>query len=129
VQSQDVVIEVDARQSGSPSGYTAVICRWQNQANYTAFAVNGENQFAVWQKQDGQVSLLYEWRNLPAAAREQQRLRLLCQGTTLRFVVADIVLAEVNDPNPASGDIAFLAGMAQPGEYTARFDNLLVTRP
>jgi hypothetical protein len=44
-------------------------------------------------------------------------------------VVNNILLAEIDDPQPATGDVAFLAGLMTSGEYAVRFHDLKVSRP
>jgi hypothetical protein len=131
VDAVDVVVEVVLEQlAAAPEAYAAVICRWQDRANYTAFGLNSNGEFSIWQKRGGEVYPLAPWQPAPGVTPgDRQQLRLTCAGPTLRYVVNNILLAEIDDPQPATGDVAFLAGLMTSGEYAVRFHDLKVSRP
>lgn len=130
---RDVVIEAGGYfVEGPEEGYVALICRWQDAANYTAFALNRANQAAVWQQQDGERVMLQEWRALPAAAVNEEgrfQLRAVCRDSLLRFSSNNILIAEHEDDRPLSGDIALMAGLAQAGRLEIRFNEVAVSGP
>jgi hypothetical protein len=131
VDAADVVVEVVLEQLvAAPEAYAAVICRWQDRANYTAFGLNSNGEFSIWQKRGGEVYPLAAWQPAPGVIPgNRQQLRLTCAGRTLRYVANNILLAEIDDPQPATGDVAFLAGLMTSGEYAVRFHDLTVRRP
>lgn len=131
VAAADVVIDATMAQLElATGGYAAVICRWQDRANYTAFGLNGAGEFAIWQKRSGETEWLAGWQNAPGAAPGAgHALRVTCAGPNLRYVVNNILLAEVSDPQPAAGDVAFMAGLTAAGPFAVRFGELVVTRP
>jgi hypothetical protein len=131
VDAGDALIEVTMEQVVPASqGYAAVICRWQDRANYTAFGLNGDGEFAVWRKQNGETQWLVDWQNAPGVATGgSHELRVTCAGAHLRYAVNNILLAEVSDTQPAAGDVAVMAGLTAPGPFTVHFRDLVVTRP
>jgi hypothetical protein len=131
VHATDMLIEATLEQiAPAPEAYAAVVCRWQDRANYTAFALNSDGEFAVWQKRNGEVYRLAGWQNAPGVAPgDIHELRVTCAGPTLRYAVNNILLVELDDPQPAAGDVALLAGLTAPGTFTVRFGDLTVTRP
>lgn len=132
ISAVDVSIEVDVRQIAGPGGIEmAVLCRWQGPGDYTAFAISGEGTYSIWQKRGGEVSRLQDWTAAPsleAAPGEAHRLRATCAGSTLRLEVDGIGVGEATALEPASGDIALMAGLRESGEASVVFDNLRVTR-
>jgi hypothetical protein len=131
VESQDVDVRVVAWQvSGPARNEVAVLCRWMDQGNYTAFAISGDETFSIWQKRDGETDRMRDWSPATAAAitiGEPQQIHVTCLGSSLTFEVNGVVLAQVTDPLPVGGDVALMAGLREPGELVVRFDDIRVT--
>jgi hypothetical protein len=139
VDAPDVAVEADVTQvSGPDRNELAVLCRFQpddpdtpiDEQRYTAFAISGEGEYAVWQKRDGDLARLVEWTAAPSletGAGIPHRLSVLCQGERLAFEVDAVPLAELTDPAPIRGDVALMAGLRTTGELVVEFDNVVVT--
>ena len=131
VASQDVDVQVVAWQvSGPARNEVAVLCRWMDQGNYTAFAISGDGTFSIWQKRDGETRRLRDWSPATDAAitsGEPQQIHVTCVGSSLAFEVNGVLLAEVTDPLPVGGDVALMAGLREPGKLVVRFDDIRVT--
>jgi hypothetical protein len=133
LKEQDLRIEVQARRVEGPLlSEMAVICRWQDDANYVAAAWRSDGQVSLWKKSDGIENRWVEWTAVPDAQNaegEWRSLRLTCQGSAVTFAVDGSNVAEAVDPSPAPGTFALMAGLLEPGKLVVAFDNLRVTRP
>lgn len=131
VQAADVNIQVEIEQlSGPADSELAVICRWQDNDHYTAFGLNVQGEYAIWQERGSGREMLQEWTTSPLlTAASRYPVQISCNGSRLRLAVNRVILAEVTDPQPIEGDVALLTTMRQPGELVVTFDNLLVNRP
>jgi hypothetical protein len=132
VEVQDVVVEATARQvSGPAKSEIAILCRWRDLRQFTALALRGDGAVAIWQVWEGELSWLLEWTSgadLKLRPDVPLLLRATCQGEELRLEVDGTTLARVTDPRPASGDIALMAGLGEPGELVMLFDDVTVSR-
>jgi hypothetical protein len=130
---QDLKIEVQAqRTEGPPLSEMAVICRWQDEANYVAAAWRDDGQVSLWKKVGGVEDRWMEWTPIAGAqdaAGNPHSLQLTCQGSAISFTVDGRDVAEAADPSPAKGSLALMAGLLEPGELEVAFDDLRVTRP
>jgi len=130
---QDLRIEVQARRVEGPLlSEMAVICRWQDDANYVAAAWRGDGQVSLWKLTSGVEDRWVEWTALPEAQNaegEWRSLQLSCQGSTVEFAVDGMQVAEAIDPSPATGTFALMAGLLEPGKLVVAFDDLRATRP
>jgi protein kinase-like protein len=129
---QDAIVRVDILpQSGPPSSEMAIVCRYVDIENFTAFAISGEGQYKIWQKRANVTTRLVDWTDSSAlpAAGEPLTLSAACVGSRLTLAAGDIVIAEAEDPAPILGDIALLAGLRDAGELEVDFDNLVVSQP
>jgi hypothetical protein len=133
LEEQDLRIEVRAqRAEGPPLSEMAVICRWQDEANYVAAAWRGDGQVSLWKKTDGVEARWVEWTPMAGAQDADgspRHLQLTCQGPAILFTVDGKFVAEATDPSPAKGSFALMAGLLEPGKLVVAFDDLRVTRP
>lgn len=132
VQAVETAIEVDVELlSGASNGEIAVICRWQDARNYTAFAIQSEGHYSIWQNQGSEKPTLL--KDGPAAPALQpgvvHHLQAICSGSALSFAADGELLGEATDPNPIAGDVALMAGLREPGQLEVAFSHLVVTRP
>jgi hypothetical protein len=133
LEEQDLQIEVQAQRIEGPTlSEMAVICRWQDEANYVAAAWRSDGQVSLWKKTDGVEDRWVEWTPV-ASAREPEgnphSLQLACQGPAITFTVDGEDVAEATDPSPAKGSFALMAGLLEPGKLIAAFDDLRVSHP
>jgi hypothetical protein len=131
VGEQKVAISVDALLPPGPAGSEiGVICRYQDQNNYTAFLVNGQGQYSVEQDYQGTLKPLKEWTTSPALKPGMtHHLQANCTDTLSFGSDGTTLLSDVADPHPVSGEVALMAAMRTSGSTTATFSKLLVMRP
>ena len=132
IEAQDVLIEATTLVvSGPPLGEIGVLCRFRDLENFTALALRGDGQAAIWQVENGVTSFLQEWT--PVSGLQPQpdaplQLRAECRAGDLRLEADGRLLAQARDPRPAAGDIVLMAGLAESGELVVLFDDLTVSR-
>jgi hypothetical protein len=129
VAGQQVTVAVDALQSPGPAGSEmAVICRWQDQNNYTAFVINGQGKASIQQMSQGKLKTLQDG-TVPLELGTRHRLQVTCSHS-LSFASDGKWLIPVMpdpDPHPIAGDVALMAGLpAAAGNVTVTFSNLKV---
>jgi hypothetical protein len=110
----------------------AVVCRWQDEANYIAAALRGDGQVSLWKKTNGDEDRWVDWipvAGVQGAEGDPHSLQLTCQGPTIRFAVDGSDVAEAVDPSPAAGSLALMAGLLEPGKLVVAFDDLSATPP
>ncbi len=133
VNTTDVAIEATVQQvSGPAQSEMALVCRWQDSDNYTAFAISGAGVYSIWQKRDGATTRFVDWTPAPALTAGTgaiHRVRAICAGPTLSLEADGSILGEAADPNPVSGDIALMAGLREEGELVVTFDDVRVAAP
>jgi len=135
VDAADIVIEATAKQESGPAlTEMAVICRWRDNANYTAFAISADGSYSIWQKREGTTTRFVDWNPAPGSLLGfgngiTHHFRIICNGPLLRMEADGSALAEATDPNPISGDIALMAGMREEGQLVVTFDDVKVTKP
>jgi len=133
LEEQDLQIEVQAQRIQGPLlSEMAVVCRWQDQANFVAAAWRGDGQVSLWKLTDGVEDRWVEWTPVPGAQNaegDSHSLQLTCQGSAIRFAVDGRDVAEAVDPSPATGTFALMAGLLEPGKLVIGFDNLRFTHP
>ncbi len=133
LKEQDLRIEARARRvEGPPLSEVAVICRWQDDANYIAAAWRGDGRVSLWKKTGGVEDRWVDWTAMPGEQPAEDSLHLLqltCKGSAIVFVVDGRTAAQATDPSPATGSIALMAGLLEPGRLVVEFDDVLVTWP
>ncbi len=134
VRDANVDIQVDIHQlSGPTASQWALICRWQDAGNYTALALNGDGQYAIWQTRGGgKPKYLQGWKPVPelaANAGAAHHVEAVCAEKTLSLKVDGTLLGSAQDPNPLAGDVALMAGLRAAGSMEIVFSHLVVTQP
>jgi serine/threonine-protein kinase len=134
VQAANVDIQVDIHQLAGPThSQWALICRWQDAGNYTALALNGDGQYAIWQEHGGgKPNYLQYWKPVPALAVNAgaaHHVEAICSEKTLSLKVDGKLLGSAQDPNPLAGDVVLMAGLRAAGSAEVVFTHLLVTQP
>ncbi len=132
IEAQDLVVEAIAGSIAGPMmSEIAVLCRWRDLENHTALALRGDQSVGIWQLRGGETTWLLEWtpaQNLDLTSHGPLRLRATCQEAELHLEIDGTVVAQAQDPNPISGDIALMAGLGEPGELVVLFDEVVVSR-
>ena len=133
LKEQDLQIEVQARRVEGPLlSEMAVVCRWQDDANFVAAAWRSDGEVSLWKKTDGVEDRWVEWTPVAGAQDPEANphsLQLTCQGSAITFTVDGKDVAEAVDPSPAPGTFALMAGLLEPGKLVVAFDDLRVTHP
>jgi hypothetical protein len=133
VGADDVAIEATVEQvSGPVKNEMALTCRWTDQNNYTAFAINGEGSYSIWEQQAGVRKFLVDWTpgaSIAPGAGVAHQLRATCRGSSLQFEVDGVLIGRAIDSDPGSGDVAVMAGMLEEGQLVVRFDDVRVRMP
>jgi hypothetical protein len=132
VDAADVRITLSVQPTAvTGSGYLGLICRWQDADNYTLLALSGAGETAIWQKRAGVTSILADWEtsSITIAAGQSIQLHGVCHGRQLQLLANEMLLIQAEDPAPASGDIALMAGLRDDGEWQVRFTDLRVVEP
>lgn len=133
LDERDVAISVQASiSSGPPLSEMGVICRWQSEADFIAGVFRGDGMASIWRKAAGEVERWVDWTPVNAGASGPQAthtLQLICRSDEIRFAVDGVEVAVAEDPSPAAGTVALLAGLLEPGQATVVFDDLRVDRP
>ncbi len=126
----DYVLEVDARRvSGPADNEYGVLVRYQEASDdFYLFAVSSDGMYAVEQYHDGEWQVLVKWAESAAVAEDAEvnHLRVVCQGTKMRFFVNGELLADVDDSSLGAGNIGLLASSADQAGVVVAFDNLRV---
>lgn len=133
VKAQDVRLDVDVQQTAGPGlSEFGAICRWQDDQNFTAFAISGAGQYKIWQKTHGGTLRLVDWTDAPSlagAGNAPHHLTVTCSNTQLSLAVDGLPLAHTEDPGPALGDVALFAGLRGDGKLVVDFKKIVVTKP
>ncbi len=133
VKAQDVKIDVDAQEVAGPAlTEFGAICRYQDDKNFTAFAISGAGQYKIWQMTEGAPLRLIDWKNAPSLAgkgRALHHLSVTCSGAKLSLVVDGVPVGQTDDPAPVPGDVALFAGLRSSEKLVVEFSKLVVTKP
>lgn len=127
----DVTIEVDATKSSEPAGTYGVICRYVDSDNYYVLQVTDTGSYAIYKLKGGQWEALAEFGQSDAIQQgaATNHLRADCVGDTLTLSVNDVVVAEVQDTDFASGDVALMAGSYDDPGVEVLFDDFVAKQP
>lgn len=129
IEAEDVLVEVDvAFVSGLAGSLIGVICRWQDEHNYTALSFGDDGTAVIWQQRNDTTNVLRETVTpaLVTAPGVRRHVEALCHGRRLGLVVDGLQAAEGIDPEPVAGDIGPMTLMRSEGELVADFDNVVV---
>jgi hypothetical protein len=130
----DFRVAVEATQAGGPDDNEyGVLVRMQDADHFYCFSISGDGYYLV-SKYDGK-----EWEALsgddwlPADAinlgMAMNLIEIVCQGTTMTFLVNGVQLATVEDNSYSRGGIGLYAGSFFEPDVQVYFDNLRVDSP
>jgi hypothetical protein len=129
----DLRLTVEATQVAGPDDNEyGVLMRMQDPDHFYLFSISGDGYYLV-SKYDGKEreNLTGDWSTSDAIHRgaATNTLEVICQGSTMTFVVNGVQLAQIEDADYRTGDIGLYAGtFFEPGAEV-HFDNLRVERP
>lgn len=131
----DTLIEVDATQvSAGPednNGY-GVACRIQpNGTDGYYFVVSGDGYYAIGKAENEDLQALVDYTASSAVneGNATNRIRAVCDGTTLTLFINGQRVDSVEDSSFTSGDIALHATSYEDVGTEIHFDNLVVRQP
>jgi hypothetical protein len=117
---------------GPPETEIGAVCRWGSEGkDYTAAAVSASGSYRFWQVRGGVANLLIDWTAsdvLQGIEQGQHQIGLDCRGSTVMLTIDGSLIGQTTDPDPVSGDVGLLAGLAGSPPLEVAFDNLQVTR-
>lgn len=132
----DVVIEVDATQVSAPSNNNTdygVICRTADPESGVGYylLISGDGYYAIAKGTDEGYKWLVDFTESSAIRQGNatNHIRAVCNGSNLSLTVNGVLLAEVEDSEFTSGDIALTATSYESDPAEVHFDNLVVTAP
>lgn len=130
VKAEDVTMQADfVVLSGPPETEIGMACRWQDPSNYTVGVISPSGSYSFRQKRAGSVRVLEDWTPSPllsGVGSGTHQLAMTCRGSDLLLELDGRPIGTAQDPDPLSGDMALMAGVAGQGPATVAFDNLLV---
>ncbi|HUX76892.1 MAG TPA: serine/threonine-protein kinase [Anaerolineae bacterium] len=130
----DVVVEVDATQvSAGPANDNdyGVVCREQGNGDGYHLLISGDGFYAIVRSEGGSFEWLVDWTESNAInqGNATNRIRGVCDGSTLTLFVNGQRLATAEDGTFTSGDIALTATSYEDGPTEVHFDNLTARTP
>jgi hypothetical protein len=133
LDEQDVSVQATFEQVEGPAETEiGAICRWAaGGEDYTAGAVSASGSYRFWQVRGGEEQVLSDWAPsalLQGAGAGQHRLGLTCDGSALSLTFDGGLVGRVADPDPVSGDVGLLAGLAGTPPLEVVFDDFRAAR-
>ncbi len=132
----DMVIEVDATQVSAPANNNTdygVICRTADPESGVGYylLISGDGYYAIAKGTDEGYEWLVDFTESSAIRQGNatNHIRAVCNGSKLSLTVNGVLLAEAEDSEFTSGDIALTATSYESSPAEVRFDNLVVTAP
>jgi tRNA A-37 threonylcarbamoyl transferase component Bud32 len=130
----DVVVEVDATQvSAGPDNDDdyGVVCREQGNGDGYHLLISGDGFYAIVRSEGGSFEWLVDWTESNAInqGNATNRIRGVCDGSTLTLFVNGQRLATAEDGTFTTGDIALTATSYEDVPTEIHFDNLTVRTP
>ncbi|MCP4539256.1 MAG: hypothetical protein GY832_19140 [Chloroflexi bacterium] len=132
----NVIIEVDATQvAAGPESNNAygVACREQGSADGYGYylRISGDGFYSIAKAANGEFTALIDWTESDAInqGNATNRIRAICNGSTLELFVNGQRLGSVEDSTFASGDVALTATTYEDVMTEVHFDNLMVLKP
>jgi tetratricopeptide (TPR) repeat protein len=127
----DVSVEVDGAKASGPDSVYGVICRYQDGDNYYVLEMTDTGSSAIYKLKGGQWQALAEFGQSAAiqTGTATNHLRADCVGETLTLYVNGQKVAEAQDSDFASGDVALMAGSYDNPGVEVLFDNFVVRQP
>ena len=127
--AQDINATVDLLDSPRASAYELLVsCRWQDEANYTAFLLrvtpNGNQLFLI-KLVAGATEVLSTADLNSNDLSGAHKLNAICKGATLQFIIDSTAVLTGEDPSPTQGNFALMTRPLQDGPpHTVIFDHL-----
>jgi hypothetical protein len=132
----DMVIEVDATQVSAPANNNTdygVICRTKDPDSGMGYylLISGDGYYAIAKGTDAGFEWLVDFTESSAIRQGNatNHIRAVCSGSKLSLTVNGVLVAEAEDSEFNSGDIALTATSYESTPTEVRFDNLVVTAP
>ncbi len=133
----DVAITAEVLFESGPDGSAfGVVCRYESIKNFYYFVVTPDGRAGIYRQREGKYALLSSSEDQPEINPAVETgvatniLKAVCEGTTLQLYVNDILVAEADDDNFASGDVGVLATTPdEEGGLKVYFDNFVVGLP
>jgi hypothetical protein len=129
----DFRLAVDAAQVAGPNDNEyGVLVRIQDRGHLYRFSVSGDGYYQVTKHAgDEWERMTAEWVASEAihTGAATNRLEVVCQGSTMTFLVNGQKLAQVEDADYRNGDIGLYAGAFYESGVEIHFDNLSITEP
>jgi hypothetical protein len=133
LDERDLAVSVRASAASGPAmTEMGVICRWQGEQDFIAGVLRGDGNASLWRKSGDEVERWVDWTPVAGLAGDPSAthiLKLTCRAGEIHFAVDDIEVATAEDPSPAAGTVALLAGLLEPGQAIIAFDDMLVAPP
>ncbi len=129
---RNIVIEAEAKPvSGPDNNDYGVICREQGDGRGYYFLISGDGYYAIVKGTDAGYDWLVDFTESSAIKQgyTTNRIRVVCDGSTLSLYVNGELVGEASDTEFSSGDIALTATSYENESVEVRFDNLVVTAP
>ncbi len=128
----DVRLEVDLARAAGPEGaYAGLVCRFQNNANYYAFVLDGAGAYRIFRKSGGVSTDLEEAGSSVSVLSGEaiNKLRADCVGDTLTLSINGQMLVQVQDDVFENGQVGLVAGTLEDPGVEVFFDNFIIANP
>ncbi|MBN1265492.1 MAG: hypothetical protein JXA25_08365 [Anaerolineales bacterium] len=134
VDLADIRIEVEAVKSGGVQGTTyGVICRYQDPDHFYFFLISDDGYASIGSMVQGDKYLLSHATMLPVESILQgdnsNRIQAECISNQLRFVVNDVLIAEVEDNLYTHGDVGLMVISSDRTGGEVRFMSFIAHQP
>jgi hypothetical protein len=110
----NVPSDMNAKSDGDGYGYVGLVARWQDRDNYYCFVVSPNGQYAIYHMLDGKRVWDTRWtqtlRDVFPPGIQARTLRVLADGTALRYYVDGRLVGVVPDAIWNHGQIGVIAG-------------------
>lgn len=123
----DVIIDVQAQNSGSEDNYFGIICRYQDAQNFYFLIVSSDKYYGIGKVKAGRHTLINRTEMPPSELIQGNPVRLHgeCTGNRLALFVNGFFLEEQTDSDFTTGGVGLLAG-SYDEEVIIFFDNFSV---
>jgi hypothetical protein len=130
----DARIEADTlKLGGTDVNRIGLVCRYSDPLNYYFFIISTDGFYGIGKVTDGKAGLLGMTEMQRSDIVQPQgginHLRADCIGDSLTLYNNGRQLAQVSDPDHASGDAGFFAGTSNDPALDVAFDNFVVIKP
>ncbi|MBN1920916.1 MAG: hypothetical protein JW892_06705 [Anaerolineae bacterium] len=128
----DVIIQVTMRHvEGSQDNWMGVICRQQDEKNYTLFAISADGYYLILNVEDGFSTPLVGPATADAirTGRDRNTLEVRCEGDTLTLKINDTFTVTQTDASFPEGGVALFTDAVRGGMTTTAFDDFALLQP